>query len=159
MASERSPLGSPDNCLVVSYHYVHDASANKFPGLNTLHPTAFDTQVSAIQRATTVIDYHAFLEAVERGRALGAVASLLTFDDGLIDHYRTVFPILRAKGLRGIFFVSRASNSPAPRVLNVQKVQLLLARLGEALLSEVEGALALTAPGLISDAPHSALYR
>jgi peptidoglycan/xylan/chitin deacetylase (PgdA/CDA1 family) len=160
MASERPPLGSPDTCLVVSYHYVHDTSAIRFPRLKTLHPAAFDAQVSALERGTAIVDYHAFLEAVDGERPLDAPASLLTFDDGLIDHYRTVFPILLARGLRGTFFISPTSNSPTPRVLNVQKVQLLLAQLGETLLGEVEGAFALTGTGgLLGAAPHSTLYR
>ena len=159
MASERSPLGSPDNCLVVSYHYVHDASVTGFPQLNSLHPAAFDAQLSALERDKTIVDYHAFLKAVDGERRLDAAAALLTFDDGLIDHYRTVFPVLEARGLRGIFFISPTSNSPAPRVLNVQKVQLLLALLGETLLSDIEAALALPGDGLGGQAPHSSLYR
>jgi len=44
-------------------------------------------------------------------------------------------------------------------VLNVQKVQLLLAQLGDGFWKEVEGALAVTGPGLASEAPHASLYR
>ncbi len=42
--------------------------------------------------------------------------ALLTFDDGFVDHYEHVFPLLRARGLGGIFFISGATlaRSPAP---------------------------------------------
>jgi peptidoglycan/xylan/chitin deacetylase (PgdA/CDA1 family) len=159
MASQRRSPGSRDHCLVVSYHYVRDSSVTTFPRLKALHPAGFERQIAALERDRTIVGYDGFLAALDRERALDGPNVLLTFDDGLIDHYATVFPALAARGHRGIFFISRASNSPAPRVLNVQKVQLLLAQLGDGLWEEVEGALAVTGPGLASQAPHASLYR
>ena len=40
MAPQRHSLGSRDSCLVVSYHYVRDASRTAFPHLRALHPVA-----------------------------------------------------------------------------------------------------------------------
>jgi peptidoglycan/xylan/chitin deacetylase (PgdA/CDA1 family) len=159
MASSRPPLGSPRNCLVVSYHYVRDSSVTTFPRLKALHPAEFERQLTSLQRDRTIVGHGDFVAALDGARSLAGPAALLTFDDGLIDHYTTVFPALAARGHRGIFFISPSSNSPAPRVLNVQKVQLLLARLGDRLWGEVEGALAATAPGVASHGPHASLYR
>jgi peptidoglycan/xylan/chitin deacetylase (PgdA/CDA1 family) len=159
MALQRHSLGSPDNCLVVSYHYVRDSSVTTFPRLNALHPAAFERQITALERDRTIVDYDGFLAALDGERSLEGPAVLLTFDDGLIEHYTTVFPWLAARGHRGIFFISPASNCPAPRVLNVQKVQLLLAQLGDGFREEVEGALAVTGQRLASQAPHANLYR
>ena len=159
MAPQRHSLGSRDSCLVVSYHYVRDASVTGFPHLRTLHPADFEQQIATLARDSTIVDYDGFLAALDGDRPLNGPSALLTFDDGLIDHYRTVFPQLAARGHRGVFFISPASNSSAPRVLNVQKVQLLLARFGDRLWAEVEGALAVVGSGLATQAPHESLYR
>jgi peptidoglycan/xylan/chitin deacetylase (PgdA/CDA1 family) len=159
MAPPRHSLGSRDSCLVVSYHYVRDASVTGFPHLRALHPAGFEQQIATLERTRTIVDYGGFLAAIDGERSLNSPAALLTFDDGLIDHYTTVFPQLAARGYRGVFFISPASNCSAPGVLNVQKVQLLLARFGDRLWTEVEGALAVVCPGLTTQAPHESLYR
>ena len=159
MAPQRHSPGSHDSCLVVSYHYVRDPSISVFPNLRTLHPADFEQQITTLERDTAIVDYKLFLAALDGDRPLNGPSALLTFDDGLIDHYETVFPQLAARGHRGIFFISPGSNSPAPRVLNVQKVQLLVATLGERLWDEVTAALAAVGPGSATDATHDSLYR
>ena len=159
MAPQRHSPGSRDSCLVVSYHYVRDALDTAFPHLRALHPADFEQQIATFGRNSTIVDYDVFLAALAGDRPLHGPSALLTFDDGLIDHYRTVFPQLAARGHRGIFFISPGSNSPAPRVLNVQKVQLLVAQLGERLWEKVEAALAVVGPGLATEATHGSLYR
>lgn len=159
MAPQRHSLGSRDSCLVVSYHYVRDASMTAFPHLRALHPAAFEQQIATLEHNRTIVDYGRFLAALDGEPSLNGPSALLTFDDGLVDHYQTVFPQLVARGHRGVFFISLASNCSTPRVLNVQKVQLLLARLGDRLWAEVEGALAVVGPGIATQAPHENLYR
>jgi len=131
----------PATCLVVSYHYVRNGSAAPFQGLHGLGADRFEQQLAGMQHDRALLDYTAFLDALDGGRPLARPGVLLTFDDGLSDHYTTVFPILKARGAAGIFFVSARTVGPPPRVLNVQKTQLLLAALGgDALWEEVQGA-------------------
>jgi peptidoglycan/xylan/chitin deacetylase (PgdA/CDA1 family) len=127
--------------LVVSYHYVRDGSAAPFQGLHGLGADRFEQQLAGMQHDRALLDYTAFLDALDGRRPLATPGVLLTFDDGLSDHYTTVFPILKARGAAGIFFVSARTVGPPPRVLNVQKTQLLLAAIGSgALWEEVLGA-------------------
>ena len=131
----------PATCLVVSYHYVRNGSAAPFQGLHGLGADRFEQQLAGMQHDRALLDYTAFLDALDGRRPLATNGALLTFDDGLRDHYTAVFPILKARGATGIFFVSSGSVGPAPRVLNVQKTQLLLAAIGSgALWEEVLGA-------------------
>ncbi|QGW28773.1 polysaccharide deacetylase family protein [Phnomibacter ginsenosidimutans] len=51
---------------------------------------------------------------------------LLTFDDGLIDHYTHVFPALQQRGLSGLFFLN-GKNFVENRLLNVHRLHYLLA--------------------------------
>jgi peptidoglycan/xylan/chitin deacetylase (PgdA/CDA1 family) len=74
-------------------------------------------------------------------------AALLTFDDGFVDHYETVFPVLRRHGLSGVFFLAHDACAEPRRMLWVHKTHFLLARLGvaafsRAVVEECEAALA-----------------
>ena len=53
---------------------------------------------------------------------------LLTFDDGLRDHAEFVLPVLQARGLFGLFYVS-SGPAMTGRILDVHKVHLALGRL------------------------------
>jgi peptidoglycan/xylan/chitin deacetylase (PgdA/CDA1 family) len=54
---------------------------------------------------------------------------LLTFDDGLADHFETVFPILQRRGLSGLFFLN-GLNYEQHRLLNVHRIHYLSRTLG-----------------------------
>ena len=53
-------------------------------------------------------------------------ACLLTFDDGYIDHYKYVFPILHGKNLGALFFLPKHSFLDR-KILEVNKIQFVLA--------------------------------
>ncbi len=112
------------------YHYVRDTTATPFPEIRALPPELFVQQLDWLQERYTLIDQAALEDAVSGGAPLPANAALLTFDDGLVDHYETVFPLLRDRGLRGTFFVTQEACGQAPRLLAVHKVHFLIARLG-----------------------------
>jgi len=118
------------DCLVVMYHYVRDSAATPFPAIRALAPELFEQQLDWLQAQYTVIDLERLEAALNGGVPLPPNAALLTFDDGLIDHYDTVLPSLRRRGLRGTFFLSEDACSDSPRMLAVHKVHYLLAHLG-----------------------------
>jgi peptidoglycan/xylan/chitin deacetylase (PgdA/CDA1 family) len=138
-------------CLAVMYHYVRDSTATPFPRIRALAPALFEQQLDWLQREYTLIGLDT-LEAACHGRSpLPERAALLTFDDGFTDHYETVFPILRRRGLSGVFFLARQPYE-TPGMLGVHKVQFLLAHLGaqgltDAVRGEHESALAAAASG------------
>jgi peptidoglycan/xylan/chitin deacetylase (PgdA/CDA1 family) len=134
-------------CLVVTYHYDRDSNATPFPGIRALPPAAFAQQLDWLQREHHLIGLPELETALETGSPLPPNAALLTFDDGFIDHYETVFPILRSRSLSAVFFLSYDACGPSPRVLPVHKTHFLLAALGvatcsRAVVDECETALA-----------------
>jgi peptidoglycan/xylan/chitin deacetylase (PgdA/CDA1 family) len=146
---------SAPTCLVVMYHYVRDTEASPFPAIRALPPALFEQQLDWLQRSHQIIGLDQ-LEGALAGHTslvlsgvegLPPNAALLTFDDGFVDHYATVLPILRRRGLSGVFFLTYDASGPAQRVLGVHKTHFLLARLGSdtftaAVLRECELALA-----------------
>lgn len=121
---------SGTDCLIVMYHYVRDADATAFPRIRALSRAMFEQQLDWLQETHTIINV-TDLEAAVAGRAsLPPSAALLTFDDGFVDHYETVYPALRRRGLNGVFFISRDASGEAPRLLGVHQTHFLLATLG-----------------------------
>jgi peptidoglycan/xylan/chitin deacetylase (PgdA/CDA1 family) len=134
---------SASTCMVVMYHYVRDAAATPFPEIRALSPALFEQQLDWLQEEYTLIGLPELDAAVNDGAALPPDAALLTFDDGFVDHYATVLPILRRRSLRGAFFLSHDACGPSPRLLGVHKTHFLLAQLGaeafgRAVLAECE---------------------
>lgn len=103
---------------VVMYHYVRDTGGTKFPGLHTRKLVEFDFQLDHLQSTSQV----AALDALDESSNLKA---LLTFDDGLKDHFLNAFPSLQKKDMLAAFFVSSLPLLN-PVVLGVHKIQLLL---------------------------------
>jgi peptidoglycan/xylan/chitin deacetylase (PgdA/CDA1 family) len=142
-------------CTIVFYHYVRDAARTPFPGIRGLSVAEFAAQVDWLQERYDIIDGPAFEHAVRTGTPFARPAALLTFDDGLADHYEHVFPVLAERGLGGIFFVSGATLRGAPQLLNVHKAHFLLSHLGAARFT-AEAADALAAAGFSDSAADGA---
>lgn len=93
---------------ILMYHYVsplpEDADDIRI-GL-TVAPETFRAQMERLRtegfQTISLYDLH---EALMWGRPLPAQPIILTFDDGYIDHYTTVFPILEEFEYTGTFFI------------------------------------------------------
>ena len=124
-------------CLVVMYHYVHDGEALPAPGLQNVPPGIgglssrdFQIQLDRLCKHLEPINWPR-LYAWTCGR--GSIPDrcfLLTFDDGLADHAANVMPVLRKRGLRGVFFVPGAILTSV-RLLPAHAFHLLLGTLDE----------------------------
>jgi len=119
-----------DSCLAVMYHYVRDTAATAFPAIRALPPDMFERQLDWLQREYELIGLDALEAALEGGRPLPPNAALLTFDDGFVDHYEVVLPVLATRGLGGVFFLAHDASGDTPRVLGVHKTHFLMAALG-----------------------------
>ncbi|MEM9950949.1 MAG: polysaccharide deacetylase family protein [Chloroflexota bacterium] len=93
---------------ILMYHYVSvlppDADAIR-RGL-TLHPDIFRQHIDyfATNNYTTISLYD-LDNALENGTPLPENPVILTFDDGYLDAYTEVFPVLRDSGMTGTFFI------------------------------------------------------
>jgi peptidoglycan/xylan/chitin deacetylase (PgdA/CDA1 family) len=103
---------------VVMYHYVRDTTGTEFPGIHSRTLGQFDFQLQHLESKFQV----GALRSLDDSS--GSTA-LLTFDDGLKDHYRHVFPVLKKRNFSAAFFVSSLPLLN-PVVLDVHKIQLLL---------------------------------
>lgn len=119
---------------VMMYHYVRDPGddAEQGSGIPGLPVRAFEAQLDSLARKHTFVTWADVQMAIQEGLPLPASACLLTFDDGVRDHYVNVFRVLRDRSLSGLFFVLDRSGSEG--LVLAHKIHFLLAKLGVAAL-------------------------
>ncbi len=128
--------------LVVMYHYVHDRdplTCAGVPGtrerLCGLTVADFSAQLDRLCGALEPIDWPTLYAWMQGRGTIPPRSFLLTFDDGLADHAKTVVPILDDLGLRGVFFVPGAVLT-GHRMLSAHTIHVLLSILGEEMFEE-----------------------
>ena len=129
-------LAAPLDLTVMMYHYVRDPSdaAEAGSGIPGLPLERFAAQLDELARQHTLVSWPAVRDALAETRPLPPNACLLTFDDGLCDHFLNVFPLLRARGLSGLFFMLArrpGEDLPLPFKLHYLKAALGFERLRE----------------------------
>ncbi len=130
------PLGAPLDLTVLMFHYVRDPGdaaegGSRIPGLSV---QAFGEKLDELARHYAIVDWPTLRAHLLEKQPLPANATLLTFDDGVCDHYLNVFPALRQRGLSGLFF-ALARRSGDGHILAI-RLHFLLARLGPVGLRE-----------------------
>lgn len=109
---------------IVMYHYVRDLKNSRYPEIKGLDYDLFKEQISFFKNNFHIIKMEELIDAVKGGN-LPDNAMLLTFDDGYIDHYSYVFPILDKFGFQGSFFPPCKIFDG--KVLDVNKIHFILA--------------------------------
>ena len=109
------------------YHYVRDLVHSRYPGIKGLQADLFREQLGYLEKYYSIVHPDQVIEAAAgNGKKLPDNAALLTFDDGYIDHYTTVFPILMERGLSGMFFPP-SQVVRDHRLLDVNRIHFILA--------------------------------
>jgi peptidoglycan/xylan/chitin deacetylase (PgdA/CDA1 family) len=115
---------------IVMYHFVRDLRHSRYPEIKGLTIDQFKEQIEYIQKYYHLIRMEDLISAVSGGDSLPPNSLLLTFDDGYIDHFVNVFPILDEKKIQGSFFPP-AKAIKENRVLDVNKIHFILASVPE----------------------------
>lgn len=111
---------------IVMYHYVRDLENSRYPEIRGLSTSRFEQQIAFLKENFTVVSPQAVIEAAHGGQGLPENACMLTFDDGYIDHYTTVFPILMENDMTA-FFSMPGRILREKRLLDVNKIHYTLA--------------------------------
>lgn len=118
------------SCLVVMYHYIRDTVETPFPEIKALSIKNFLRQLDDLESKFDIASYSEIESYLFNGQSPQNPCALLTFDDGFIDHYDVVYPILVDRKISGIFFLTDLSVGEYPDMLNVHKTHFLIAKLG-----------------------------
>lgn len=111
---------------IVMYHYVRNLAASRYPAIKGLDLKLFYEQLAFLKEHFAFISTEQLLQALDEGTPLPERAVWLTFDDGYIDHYTNVFPILRREKIPA-FFSMPGKILAEHKLLDVNKIHFLLA--------------------------------
>jgi peptidoglycan/xylan/chitin deacetylase (PgdA/CDA1 family) len=89
---------------IVMYHYVRDLARSRYPAIKARDRDSFVRQLDYLQANHTVVTAEQVIAASKGLERLPDDAAWLTFDDGYIDHFTVVFPLLHERGWQGSFF-------------------------------------------------------
>jgi peptidoglycan/xylan/chitin deacetylase (PgdA/CDA1 family) len=109
------------------YHYVRDCGRTAFPRIKACHIDTFRRHVVELKSRFTMASMDEALAYLSGEDRSGRKLCLLTFDDGLKDHYADVMPILDEHRVPAVFFVS--TGCLEGRVASVHKNHFLMAGL------------------------------
>lgn len=111
---------------VVMYHYVRDLKNSRYPEIKGLSTERFKSQIEYFRKHYHLIRMEDMIAAWDGKKELPENAMLLTFDDGYLDHFTNVFPVLDAYGLQGSFYIP-AKTFVENKLLDVNKIHFILA--------------------------------
>lgn len=115
-----------NNCQIVMYHYIRDKKTNKYQNLKFLSTEEFENQIIYLKKKYNLLDPSKVYENYSENKNLNSDDCFLTFDDGYIDHYLYVMPILNKHKIKAFFFPPVVSTM-ADDVLAVNKIHHILA--------------------------------
>ena len=111
---------------IIMYHYVRDFSATKYPGIKGLDVKNFEAQLAYLYKNYNIISVEMLIDCIDNKTNLPKKAALLTFDDGYIDHFQYVLPLLSHYKIKGAFYPP-ARPILEKKVLDVNKIHFILA--------------------------------
>lgn len=121
--------------FIAMYHYVRDLNNSRYPAIKGLDYPLFKQQIEFFEQNFHVVTMEQVLEFLFGGGYLPEKALLLTFDDGYLDHYSYVLPILKAHQMQGSFFMP-GKTFAEDTLLDVNKIHFILASAKESELLE-----------------------
>jgi peptidoglycan/xylan/chitin deacetylase (PgdA/CDA1 family) len=116
----------PSTVSIVMYHYVRDMKRTRFSSIRGRTIDEFRFQVDYLRKTGTFISARQLIDAVLQGADLPENALMLSFDDGYLDHFTNVFPILHERCIEGMFFPA-AQPIIEGRVMDTNKIHFILA--------------------------------
>ncbi len=126
------PEKKASDLMIVMYHYVRDLGRTPFSKIHAIGTDEFARHLDKLAKDYAVISIADVRAAIKNNLSLQHNSCVLSFDDGLKDHYRNVFPILKKHKISGAFFPITATLDG--KVSNVHKIQFLLAKLGSEMM-------------------------
>jgi len=121
-----APVGSYS---VVNYHGVFPAnysSRDAFLDANLVQPAVFRRHLQFLKTHYNVIHPEGFLASIEQGKQLPPRAVLVTCDDGLLNTFTDMLPVLQSEGVACLFFVTAASCRDRPGMLWYEELYHLM---------------------------------
>lgn len=90
--------------LLVNFHYIRDPKQYQHPGIYPVDLPDFRALMEKLQQHLHFATPQEAEDFLLQKQPLPRPSVLMTFDDGLVDHYQTATDILDPMGVKGLFF-------------------------------------------------------
>ena len=111
---------------IIMYHYVRDFKNTEYKRIKGLDIKKFKLQIKYLLSKYNILDPDEIHDIIENKKFFKIKDCWLTFDDGYIDHYKYVFPILEQYKIKASFFPP-VESTIQQRILDVNKIHFILA--------------------------------
>lgn len=111
---------------IVMYHYVRNLKYSRYSRIRGMDLSLFREQLQYFNEKFCIVTMEEVLNAIKDEFTLPENAMLLTFDDGYIDNFTYVMPILEELKVQGSFFIP-GKTFTEHKVLDVNKIHYVLA--------------------------------
>jgi peptidoglycan/xylan/chitin deacetylase (PgdA/CDA1 family) len=101
-------MNNPPELFIATYHYVRDLPNTPFPKIKGMLLDDFRRQARELPELFEMASVSSALEFLNGTYKPRRNLCLMTFDDGLREHYAEVTPILAEESIQGIFFLITA---------------------------------------------------
>ena len=110
--------------LCLMYHHIAPKPPQPDQYTFTIAPEMFEKQLDMLQRnGFTSVGLQELRAAKQNGKKLPAKPVLLTFDDGHLDNFTYLFPILQKRNVKALIFLVTDFIGKRPDYLTWQQVQ------------------------------------
>jgi peptidoglycan/xylan/chitin deacetylase (PgdA/CDA1 family) len=111
---------------IIMYHYVREIKNSRFPEIKGLETELFREQLKFLKKHYNFVTTEEVIDCMYNNYKLPSKSVLLTFDDGYVDHFDNVLPILQEFGVQGSFYIP-AKAIKEHKMLDVNKIHFILA--------------------------------
>jgi peptidoglycan/xylan/chitin deacetylase (PgdA/CDA1 family) len=98
-------MSHPPQLHVATYHYVRDLPRTRFPQIKGMLLDDFRSQAKALPNLYEMATLESAMEFLAGKYTPRRDLCLMTFDDGLREHYADITPILAEEQIQGLFFL------------------------------------------------------
>lgn len=119
------PLYDTSKIAILRYHFVRDNNTTNYPNISAISTNMFKRQLDFLEEHFRVITMDYLINATIAGISLPPNAALLTFDDGYIDNFTNVFPLLSDRKMQASFFLATHCIRDN-KLLDVNKLHFIL---------------------------------
>jgi peptidoglycan/xylan/chitin deacetylase (PgdA/CDA1 family) len=109
LSSLMARMPAKDSLLVLNYHRIGNPDEDLFdPGVFSATAEQFDRQIGFIKQSLSPVTLEEALQFIEgrEQKSERRCRVLITLDDGYLDNYKVAYPVLRAHGVQGVFFLA-----------------------------------------------------
>ena len=124
--SPSSPQDAHLAGISIIYHYSHPKEGYAFPGLHGVESKVFERHVEALKENFEMVNCS---ELVAGTKKTDRISACITYDDGVVDVDLYVRPTLKKAGVPAIVFCCSLPLMEQ-KVLNVQKIHLIIGKIG-----------------------------